>query len=82
MAVTVGEINARLLRQRFQLLRTILGQQQPVDKQLQFQFIEIYFSLTNVLILMCCKSYKSENIFNINLFFPCQCANVYVQQIR
>jgi hypothetical protein len=43
MAVTVGEINARLLRQRFQLLCTILGQQQPVDKQLKVQFIEIYF---------------------------------------
>jgi hypothetical protein len=35
MAVIVGEINARLLRQRFQFLSTILGQQQPVEKQLQ-----------------------------------------------
>jgi hypothetical protein len=30
MAVTVGEINARRLRQRFQFLCTILSQKQPV----------------------------------------------------
>jgi hypothetical protein len=58
MAVTVGEINARLLRQRFQFLSTILGQQQPVEKQLKVQFIEIYFSLTSGLMFMCSNKVK------------------------
>jgi hypothetical protein len=43
MAVTVGEINARLLRQRFQLLRAILGQQQPVENQFMKKFSSLKF---------------------------------------
>jgi hypothetical protein len=54
MAVTVGEINARLLRQRFQLLRTILCQQKPGEKQLKkFISFKLFFPYTSVLMLMC-----------------------------